>query len=381
MIKHIFALLVLSILCIGCASLVQNDPGYILIVFHDWQIQTSLVIFTLSLIFSMSLIYTALRLLLSGLLFPSKLRHILQMWQQKRIEQEALLGIEAYIHENWDLAYKKLEKHPHHPWYLHILAAQAGEELRDDAKRNLALKLAGEDTGVLATPLLIAQAKMQIKAQQFEQAQASLAQIPHEIRSKLVIWDKLQAILDFHFDQPEAVLIRLESQSKRLIKESWYLPFYQTAVLRSLAQTLEPKVALRRFKALPKALQTLPKILEKFSPWIQTEKIFQKQIEDLLQAKNPSKECIQLLSTLAPNATWITSLEQKLTCSDYPAEIHYCLGKWYAQQQLWGQALSQLKQSQTQAAYVEMARIYLELQQTANAMQAMQQALKIEIRA
>lgn len=358
MIKHFFWLFIIILLSVGLGSLMQNDPGYVLIAVHGWQLQTTLVIFTLILVFSI----LALKYMLGIFSLPGQI----QQYLTKRYAQKQLTQINQtilhFLCTDWEQVTHKIRADLDH-WGLYLLAAQAS---KNDSARNKYLQLALDAAPAAFPEIILLQAKLQIEALQFEQAQASLNLIAQH---RSVIWHHLQTKLDLHFKNYLALVQRLQSAQKLLKNQAWYT----SALAKALVETLNTDNAWAWFKSLPKELRSQLAILSAFYPWLSNKAQFQVYLDRLIA--NPSIETLNFMSNLEPKTEWIARLEN---ISPQTPTLMLCLGKWYAKQKLWGKALAYLKASQCKAALVELAKLYLNLGQSANAMQAMEKALKME---
>ena len=71
MVKWLLRILVLIIIELGGVLLVKDDPGFVLIKYHDYSLETSLAFGTVVLIFVVVVIYFSLRFLLGFWRLPS----------------------------------------------------------------------------------------------------------------------------------------------------------------------------------------------------------------------------------------------------------------------------------------------------------------------
>jgi HemY protein len=377
MIKHLFYLLFVILITVGLATALQHDPGYILIAFHQWQIQTTLVIFILSLTLLLGAFFSLLTMFWSGLKLPKKMYQYYQNWQIHHQEEQIHQALEAFFQEDWSMVDKKLRS-TQLPWYLNLLAAEAAQKQNSLQKRDTFIKLALDEGQSPQISILLFQTHLLIQSKQFEQAEAILNRIPPKIAKKNPFWYKLRFILNFHFKHYAAIIESLNQNQKLLKKMPWYFEFYQKALLKLIHPSMTEAEVVKLFKNSPKIIQENLSVMKKLSPWLTNQKVFNHMIEDLILEDPLSTELLQLLEELEPKESWIHQLEKQHHLDPQNLNILCCLGKLKAKQKLWGQALAYLKASKTKEAYLELAKIYLKLEQTANASEAMQAALRIE---
>ena len=112
--------------------------------------------------------------------------------------------------------------------------------------------------------------------------------------------------------------------------------------------------------------------------------------EDLKLAKQITKQLYEqlpeplllILNQLSGQNEWIALLEKQSKIHPKNHILFYMLGKMKAQQKIWGSAIIDLQRSielqPTHEAYTELAKLYLELHQTSNALVTMEKALEIK---
>ena len=145
MIKHLFYFILISIITVSLGVLFTGDPGYILIIFKQWQIQTSLVVILLSIITILFLFRFAVELVKMLCFLPSKISKTIRSIRFHSQEKQLEKGMEAYFQEQWQDAVFQLQHQPHKEmWPVQLLAAEAAQnegklEIRDQFIENALL--------------------------------------------------------------------------------------------------------------------------------------------------------------------------------------------------------------------------------------------------
>ena len=128
---------------------ISQDPGYLLVTWGDWQVETSVWLALSALVLSLVLLWFVLRVLRTTLRVPRALRRWFGMRSARGAQRRADKGFTAFFEGQWDVAEKALKKGgaPDEQTILHPLyAALAALHL---GKTDRALKLldAAEGTG------------------------------------------------------------------------------------------------------------------------------------------------------------------------------------------------------------------------------------------
>lgn len=178
--KLLFIFVVILIASVSLALLVQKDPGYVLISYNAWSVETTLTLMMAALLALYFVLYYLMRLVTGLWRFPERL----QGWSSKRKSGRALgslhRGLLALAEGHWKNAEKYLAKRIRNsetPVLNYLGAARAAQQMGNLDQRDHYLRLAHQcsDSSDLAVGLT--QAELQIAQGQSEQALASLNRI------------------------------------------------------------------------------------------------------------------------------------------------------------------------------------------------------------
>ncbi|NOZ54697.1 MAG: heme biosynthesis protein HemY [Gammaproteobacteria bacterium] len=169
----------------------MKDRGYVLINFHGWTVESSLVTWLVLLI----LLFVTLHL---GLRFIYKLwrvPHDLHDWRrQRRIDRanKALLsGLVALAEGKWQQAEREVVKFASDsasPLLNYLAAARASHELNEFDRRDRYLKMANQNANGADVAVKLTQAQLQYNQQHLEQALVTLKHVQQtEPKHKTVI--------------------------------------------------------------------------------------------------------------------------------------------------------------------------------------------------
>ncbi len=177
MFKLIVGLLVLVVFLLGAALLVRDDPGFVLIKYADFSIETTLAFTIAVIIVAMVATYFALRLLRSIWRLPDSMR---RQSKNRRFARSRKLLNQGLI----DLAEGKFEQAEHNlirlvdysesPLVHYLAAARAAQLQGKHDERDNYLKAAHEARPEAEIAIGVSQAQLQLAHKQNEQALATL---------------------------------------------------------------------------------------------------------------------------------------------------------------------------------------------------------------
>ncbi len=177
MMRLLLLLVLVLVASASVALVVMKDPGYVLLSYADYTLETTLSLFVLAVLLVVYAVYLITRTLGSIWWLPERL----YQWQQQRQSQQAREGLFTGLTElaqgNWHSAEKRLLRYVRHsetPLLNYLGAARASQHQGSLERRDRYLHLAHEQAASSATAVELAQAELQIDSGQREQALATL---------------------------------------------------------------------------------------------------------------------------------------------------------------------------------------------------------------
>jgi HemY protein len=157
-----------------------DNPGYVLIGIGHWSLETSLVVFAVSLIIGFFVFYLFFRFL--GWLFrlPGQLKSRGKNIKFNRSQEALIAGLVDSAEGNWERAEKVLIKHASHsgaPLIHYLTAARAAQSRGAFDKRDEYLKKAADQAPDSSVLIGITQAELHLSGNQFEQALETLTRL------------------------------------------------------------------------------------------------------------------------------------------------------------------------------------------------------------
>lgn len=202
--RSILTLLFVLLIAGVAGALIARDPGYVLVIWGDASLETSLW-FALLLLVLGWLLWRMLALCLALLLGS---RDSIEAWrhrrQERRVRQETTRGLLALIEGDWPRARKELDAaagHMEQPLLHQLGAARAAHAMGDVAARDDYLAAARSGSPKAGLAVGITRAALEIDDQQWEQALATLLKLrkeaPRNAQVLRLLRDTYEALQDW----------------------------------------------------------------------------------------------------------------------------------------------------------------------------------------
>jgi HemY protein len=217
-------LLVALALALGAAVIWAADfePGFVLLQYGSWSLETSLIVLTLFFIVFLFAGYMLLRSLVLLKQSPAKLSAWNSMQRQKRASRALTRGLITLEEGRWAEAERILLRHAGNseiPLLHYLAAARAAQKQGAPDRRDGYLKLAHETTEGADIAVGVVQAELQLSAGQKEQALATLQHL-REVAPKHPYFLQLLQSLYQDMDQWQQVQSVLPDLRKRHVLQS-----------------------------------------------------------------------------------------------------------------------------------------------------------------
>lgn len=217
-----------------------DTPGYVLIGIGHWSMETTLVVFAVSLVIVFYLLYFFFRFLGWLIRLPGQLKSRGRNIKFNRSQEALIAGLVDSAEGNWEKAEKILIKHASHsgaPLIHYLTAAKAAQsrgayDKRDEYLQKAASQSPGSDIAIALT-----QAELLLSGNQFEQAletltrlhsidpgHASVLKLLHQTYRHIGDWEGVRKLLpSLHGNKilMEAEVKLLETETfSRLLRQS-----------------------------------------------------------------------------------------------------------------------------------------------------------------
>lgn len=195
--KLLFIALAALIASVGVALLVVKDPGYVLLAYREWTLESTLSLAVVALLVMFLVFHYLLRLLQGMQRMPSRVGR----WRRRRHQRQAREGLDlaqlALAEGRWKTAEQQFLRHAKHsdtPALNYLGAAEAAQALHAADRRDRYLQEAREKTERAEMAVALTRAELQMREGQWEQALATLTQLHNLERKNLRVLQLLQQV-------------------------------------------------------------------------------------------------------------------------------------------------------------------------------------------
>lgn len=178
--KLLFAVLVTLLAAVLLALLLLRDPGYVLIAYDVWTVETSLSFFVVAVLLGYVVLYLLSRAVRGLWRMPGRVRS----WRRRQRRERARVafdrGMLALSEGHWRQAERRLLRQVRGsdiPMLNYLGAARAAQHLGETERRDRYLHLAHETAPSTDLAVSLTQAELQIANHQLEQALATLTHL------------------------------------------------------------------------------------------------------------------------------------------------------------------------------------------------------------
>jgi len=350
--RKVFILALIALLAgVGLVAMIETDPGYVLIAYGNYTLESSLWVALVLLLLFTVLVYLSLRLIRKLFSGQNSLVSWLGNRRSRQAAKQTTLGLISYIEGNWTKSRRQLirgAKNNDGPLLNYLTAARASYQLNDLDKMREYLGAAEASEAQAGIAVELTQAEMKLHAKQYEQALATLVRAranagkhPHVLNLMrqaylgLKDWQNLADLL------PEMRKYKiLPDNELQELENTVYFQLLETSV----ADGEESSVASlhTQWQKLPAALRkdtrmghSYVKLLVEQGAFAAAEKVILRFLK-----KDWDSGLVRLYGLLesANSAGQLSQAESWLSTNDRDAQLFLCLGRLAARDSLWGKA-------------------------------------------
>ena len=173
----VFLSLLALLMGVFIITLIETEPGYVLIAIAGYTIESSFWFASAVLVLVLFICYVLLRLLRKLALSHDSFKLWLEFRGSKRSTRLVNDGIINWIEGNWEKSrnfFLKSAKHSETPLLNYLMAARASYKLGENERVFEYLQAAEKSDGNAGIAIELTQAEMRLEAEQYEQALATL---------------------------------------------------------------------------------------------------------------------------------------------------------------------------------------------------------------
>lgn len=244
----------------------HNDPGYVLMGFGHWSLETSLTVFAVASVIGFFVLYNIFRLMGFLLRLPGRLSKNRRSIKFNRSQEGLIAGLFDAADGNWESAEKILIKHASNsgaPLLHYLTAARAAQSRGALDKRDEYLQKAAEQSSDTNMTVGLTQAELHMSEQQFQQALETLGKL-HSINPGHARVLKMMHQAYQHVEDWEGLSRLLPSLQQHKVLMETEVKLLQTKTYSSLlkkAAAQNDQAAIQAcWNDVPEHIKTLPGI-------------------------------------------------------------------------------------------------------------------------
>lgn len=368
----------------------HQDPGYVLIMFRHWTIESSVWVAATLILIAIFLLQTLLSLFKKIVHIPYYCHQWLVDRRLKRAQAKTKRGLIEFSEGQWQTAKKHLiaaAPNATHPLVNYLTAAKAAEKLGDHQSRDHYLHLAQTAVPDATIAIELTQAQLQIDNQEWKEADETLQALqvitpdhPYVIQLCLKLYENTQNWPALIALLPKLKLSKTLSETDIYhIKKQAYLAILEA----NLSQTHLHFDLNHAIQNLPKDLKEDPELMLQYGHYLlnqQQDQQAEKIIRDCLKIKQ-TNELINLYGQINNEYARIPFIQSLVEKKPESAALHACLGQLFLAKQVWGSAKTHLEKSlqlqPSAQAYYALGKLLEKLNQTDDARDTFKQGLEL----
>jgi len=378
--KLLFGFIIL-IFSVWIGFLMHRDPGYVLVSFGTWSIESSLWVGIVSLLLTFLILYMLLRLFKQA----KNLKDKIKTWSKQRKENRAITlthrGLQELTEGEWGKAENhliKATKGNDYPLINYLAAAKAANANGDFDKRDKYLQTAYKKDKEAKLSIGLTKAKLQLGNDNTEGAITTLNHLYKDApNNKLILQLLSNALLD-HESWNALNSLYPKLKKSNALSDVALTALQEKIYIGLLYQSTDAENLESIWEDIPKAWRTKPSITKAFAcKTLHIDNKYAlaiKAIESTLK-KEWDPTLLGLYSYLSQEdgTKQLNLAESWLKKHPNEPKLLLCLARLSMREKLWGMAKQYLetaiKHDPSSQTYYELARTYEELNNDAMALQ------------
>lgn len=355
MLKTVIGIIFILLISFLLGWAIEKDPGYILINYHNWSLETSLWFGVSALIILTAASYLLFKVLKHGFLLPDHLTRWAKTQKQKTAELDTHYGICELIEENWIKAERKLIKSAKHrslPFTNYVGAALAAQQQNALSRRDQYLQKAEASLRGSEVAVGLLKVKFQLQNQHTLQALPILQALQKKYPKHPMVLRLLQQVyLQLH-DWPALLNLLPTLEKYSALNDEALKNLSQAVYIQLLTQASETEnaeILENAWSAIPTAWKTQADILVLYVHFYmahhQAEKMFRALEEGLKKSGDARLIHYYGLASTPYTTKQLKQAEGWLKQHPRDPNLLLCAGRLAAREQLWGKAQDYLNAS------------------------------------
>lgn len=369
--KYLFYLLGLLVVAVGVGLVAHNDPGYVLINYGQWSVESSLTLLVVVVVVGFLLLYGGIRLFVATYALPRRLRQWRRERRALRAQHATVRGMTLLAEGQWQKAERELTRRADKceaPLLNYLAAARAAQQQDEEARRDHYLSMAHSVASGAELAIGVTQAELQMVSGQLEQALATVMHLRSVAPKNAHVLQLLQQLYERLGSWNDLLALLPELRKRKVLEDGAadQLERHAFGVLLTGAQQegkLDQLHAL--WERVPRTLRQQPALLGLYVQGLSVLKNGDEAEELLREAirREWDAELVRLYGLVeGKNAVQqLTTAEEWLKRHERHPLLLLTLGRLAVRAELWGKARSYLEASVGMEARPETYRVLAEL--------------------
>ena len=348
--RWFIASLVVLVGSVLLVSLIEYDPGYVLISFGNYTLETSVWIGLAAFLLLFAVVYGFFSLLRRSIGGGNALGRWLSGRENRRTQQQTTQGLIAYIEGNWQAAQRILERaaaKSETPLVNYLVAARASHALGDVGQTKEFLKLAEQSTSGAGIAVGLTQAELQLRSGQLEQSLATLTRVRRNVDKHPYVLTLLKSVYVGLKDWQQVLALIPELKKHKVMSVEELQKLELMASKESLIETARMRDCSldklqKQWQRLPKAAMRNSEVVACYARqlmnagcMVEAEKLIRTQLK-----RDWNKSLVNLYGLVAGEdlGKQLIHAEHWLQERNGDAALLLCLGRLSLRNSLWGKA-------------------------------------------
>lgn len=329
------------------------DPGYVMLSFHQWTVETTIGFALIALFFIIYLLSTTMHLIHHILKAPETLKRWYERHQTQKAQAITRQGLIEYSEGYWKQAQHHLIQalpNADTPLLNYLTAARAAQKMGDSTLRDHYLREAQQSMPEAKIAVELTQAELQLANNQWEQALATLRHLQDLAPKHPYVLNLLMHLYQEVKDWSSLIALLPSLKRYTIISDEAFASLQNMAYLNALYDLIKQDqrgVVQDFYYAMPKTVAANPELIVAFARFL----VVQHELEaaEALLRKHLKKDPNPLLIAcyaqplqLEIQLPFAESLLKRTRASD---ALYQCLGQLCIQLHLWGKAKTYLEQA------------------------------------
>ncbi len=394
--KRIFiACLLVLIASVALVAGIEYDPGYLLISYGYYTIESTLWVALLALLLLFVVVYGTFSLFRRFIQQGNNMSGWWTGFGQRRSQKQAIKGVIDYYEGNWSRAYKTLSRcaeHSEAPLVSYLLAARASNALNDMATAKTLLQKAEETVSGSSLVIGITQSELHLENKNYDLALAILIRLRSQAPKNTHVLKLIkQAFIGLN-DWAGVIDLLPDLRKHKILGHDELEALELRAARAQLDEAVRVKVKPAdmlhgAWKSFPKSLRRNGRLVASYAGYLiqlgdqaTAEKIIRKQLN-----RHWEKPLLDLYGSVvgADSSLQLIEAESWLKARSNDAALMLCLGRLSLRNELWGKARDyfegSVKLELNAEACGELGRLYAHLGEHEKSTEYFQKGLLVDL--